>query len=344
MNHLRTSGRTRRAFLETAASVASAGFLLQNSSDSLSAGHPADDSDEIPLVDTHQHLWDLNKQTLPWLKGSPDVLNQTYWLEEYAAATQGLNVVQAVYMEVDIHPDQQRQEAETLISICRKGNSPTVAAVISGRPASVTFAEYIRSFRQSPELKGVRQVLHSEATPQGYCLQPQFRKSVELLGELGLSYDLCMRPEDLGDGLALARSTPGTRFIVDHCGNGDPESFLSDSVRKSPPKHDPQKWRADISALADCDNVICKISGIIASAPKGVPFVESLAPLINHCLKEFGPDRVIFGGDWPVCLLGATYREWVTTLRTIVADRPIADQRKLFHANARRFYGLTVSG
>lgn len=344
MHHMRSSGRTRRAFLGTAASVASAGFLLQNASGSPSAGPSADDSAGIPLVDTHQHLWDLSNQTLPWLKGSPDVLNRTYWLAEYAAATQGLNVVQAVYMEVDIHPDQQRQEAETLISICRKGDSPTIAAVISGRPASEDFADYIRSFRTSPEIKGVRQVLHSDATPKGYCLQPRFRKSMELLGELGLSYDLCMRPEDLGDGLTLARSTPGTRFIVDHCGNGDPESFLSDRVRKSPPKHDPEKWLAHISALADCDNVICKISGIIASAPKGVPFVESLAPLINHCLKEFGPDRVVFGGDWPVCLLGATYHEWVTTLRAIVADRPIADQKKLFHENARRFYGLPAPG
>ena len=344
MHHMRSSGSTRRAFLGTAASVATTGFLLQNASSSPWAGSPADDSAGIPLVDTHQHLWDLSNQTLPWLKGSPDVLNRTYWLAEYAAATQGLNVVQAVYMEVDIHPDQQRQEAETLIGICRKGGSPTIAAVISGRPASEDFSEYIRSFRTSPEIKGVRQVLHSEATPKNYCLQPQFRKSMELLGELGLSYDLCMRPEDLGDGLILARSTPGTRFIVDHCGNGDPESFLSDKVRKSPPKHEPEKWRADISALADCDNVICKISGIIASAPKGVPFVESLAPLINHCLKEFGPDRVVFGGDWPVCLLGATYREWVTTLRAIVADRPIADQKKLFHENARRFYGFPAPG
>jgi L-fuconolactonase len=332
--HASDTVATRRTFLQASAAVAVAA-----STPLISA---ADQNSEklIPAVDTHQHLWDLSKLQLPWLKGAPEVLSRTYGLKEYAEATRGLNVVQAVYMEVDVRPEDHVLEAQMLVDICRSGKSPTVAAVISGRPGLPTFEQYIRKLAQSPEIRGVRQVLHSETAPRGMCLEAQFVRSVQLLGELGLSFDLCMRPQELSDGITLAKQCPGTRFILDHCGNADPAAFLAKALPNTSPKHDVQKWRDEIAGLADCSNVICKISGVIASAPKDVPFTDSLAPIINHCLDSFGPDRVIFGGDWPVCLLGASYREWITTLRTLIANRPLADQKKLLHENARQFYKL----
>ncbi|MGV2335869.1 MAG UNVERIFIED_CONTAM: amidohydrolase family protein [Planctomycetaceae bacterium] len=135
---------------------------------------------------------------------------------------------------------------------------------------------------------------------------------MKLLGELNLSFDLCMRPTELADGLKLAKLCPETRFVLDHCGNAAPAAFLPEAQRGGKPAaHDPKSWRNDIKALADCPNVICKISGVIASAPQGVPFTESLGPIVNHCLDTFGPDRVVFGGDWPVCLLGGSYKDWL---------------------------------
>ena len=326
---------SRRHFLAASAAGAAAAAVSQNLS---VASLP--DSATIPIVDTHQHLWDLTKVQPPWLAGAPKILSQSYGLAEYAKATEGLNVVQAVYMEVDVAPADQVKEADALLQICREGKSPTVAAVISGRPGESSFATYIRKYSKEKEIKGVREVLHAESAVKGLCLQPGFVASMELLGELGLSFDLCMRPTELSDGLALAKKCAKTRFIVDHCGNASPEAFLPASQRKEAPKHDAQKWRDDIKALADRDNVICKISGVIASAPQGIPFAESLAPIVNHCLDSFGPDRVVFGGDWPVCLLGGSYRNWVTALREIIASRSVADQKKLMHENARKFYGL----
>ncbi|RLS32404.1 MAG: amidohydrolase [Planctomycetota bacterium] len=304
------------------------------------AAQALNQSADILIVDTHQHLWDLTQVQPPWLAGAPKILSQSYGLAEYAKATEGLNVVQAVYMEVDVSPEDHVKEADTLINICRTAKSPTVAAVISGRPGEASFAPYIRSYSKEKEIKGVRQVLHAESAKKGLCLEPQFVKSIQLLGELGLSFDLCMRPSELSDGLALAKKCPGTRFIVDHCGNASPNAFLPESARKDKASHDPQQWRDDIKALAHQDNVICKISGVIASAPAGIPFAESLAPIVNHCLDSFGPDKVIFGGDWPVCLLGGSYKDWVMALRQIIADRPVADQKKLLHENAKKFYGL----
>jgi predicted TIM-barrel fold metal-dependent hydrolase len=296
-----------------------------------------------PIIDTHQHLWDLSKFNLPWTAGG-GVLARSYLQSDYAAATAGLNVVKAVYMEVDVDPAQQTAEAEYIIDECQRDDTPTVGAVISGRPGTDSFKPYITRFAASPYIKGVRQVLHVPTTPAGYCLQPAFVRDIQLLGELGLSFDLCMRPAELGDAVKLVDQCPNTRFIVDHCGNADPNVIAHPADqprdRSDPFSHTRSQWLDDMAALAHRSNVICKISGIVARATPGNWNAATLAPAINHCLDVFGPDRVIFGGDWPVCTLVASYQEWATALREIIAQRSESEQRKLLHDNAANFYGV----
>jgi predicted TIM-barrel fold metal-dependent hydrolase len=282
----------------------------------------------LPIVDTHQHLWDLDKFQLPWLKDAPAIA-KSYVMADYLKATAGLNVVKAVYMEVDVTPMQQQAEADFVSELCRRGDTPTRAAVISGRPAADDFPRYIDQFKDSKFIKGIRQVLHGGSTPAGYCLDPKFVKGIQRLGDLGLSFDLCMRPGELSDGAKLADACPNTRFILDHCGNAD--------VRKK----DLSRWKKEIATVAMRKNVVvCKISGIVANATPGTWTADDLAPAINHTLDVFGPDRVQFGGDWPVCTLAASFRQWVDALKQIVRDRPIDQQRRLFHDNAVRIYGL----
>ena len=292
----------------------------------------------IPIIDTHQHLWDLNQFQIDWLSDAPEVLRQTYLTPEYRVATEGLHVVKAIYMEIDLAVAQQSAEAEFVIDLSRSDAHPTAGAVISGRPGSESFADYIGKYAENPWIKGVRQVLHVPSTGPGYCLASQFVSSIQLLGELGKSFDLCMRPTELGDAVRLVDQCPGTRFIVDHCGNADPKAFLP--VGDEDPWHDANHWRRSMADLAARKNTICKISGIVARVPAGGWSAETLAPIVNHCLDEFGPDRVVFGGDWPVCLLGAPYRDWVTALKAIIRERPLAEQRKLLHDNAERIYAV----
>jgi predicted TIM-barrel fold metal-dependent hydrolase len=281
----------------------------------------------IPIVDTHQHLWDLSKFRLPWIKKrSP--LAKNYLTDDYLRATAGLNIVKAVYMEVDLAPEQQTAEAEHVIELCKGGKTPTVAGVISGRPASEGFKKYITPFKDSRYIKGVRQVLHNEGIPAGYCLDERFIKGVRLLGELGMSFDLCVRPGELLDAAKLIDACPDTRFILDHCGNANVQA------------KDQSQWKRDIAAVAKRKNVVGKVSGIVVSAKPGQWTADDLAPLVNHTLEVFGPDRVMFGGDWPVCTLTATYRQWVEALKSIVKNHGEAQQRKLFHDNAVRLYGL----
>lgn len=297
----------------------------------------------LPIIDTHQHLWDLSQFNLPWTAGA-DIFNRNYVTSDYLAATEGLNVVKAIYMEVDVAAGQKAAEADYIVAQCERGDTPTVAAVISGFPASGDFKTYISRFKGSPYVKGLRQVLHVPETGPGYCLQPAFVKGVQLLGELGLSFDLCPRPAELGDAVKLVDQCPGTRFILDHCGNADPY-VVADSQSSAPVDvadpmaHTRQQWMDDITALAQRSNVVCKISGIIARAQPGWA-AQDLAPTINHCLDSFGPDRVIFGGDWPVCTLGAPYAQWVNALKEVIAIRSESEQRKLLYDNAVRVYSL----
>src|SRR5690606_26226641 len=113
---------------------------------------------------------------------------------DYLVATEGLDVAKAIYMEVDVAPDQQAAEAEAVIDLCARDDTPTVAAVISGQLVSAGFEDYIRHYAASPAIKGVRQVLHVPEAPPGLCLASSFVRNVQLLGELGLCFDLCMRP------------------------------------------------------------------------------------------------------------------------------------------------------
>lgn len=320
----------RRHFLQstTATSLASCASLDTSPPDAL-------------IIDTHQHLWDRRQLSLPWLDGAPAVLRRDYTIEDYQAAFAGLNV-RAIYMEVDVAPRDHDKEAEFITRLCRDGRSPTVAATIGGRPASPHFASYIAKHRASGFTKGVRQVLHGASTPKRFCLQPDFVRGIRALGERDLNFELTMRPAELLDGVKLTEQCPDTRFVLDHCGNGDPKAFNPKLAPGEKRSCTADEWKRGIDAFAERPNVVCKISGIVAFVPPGRWQPEDLAPVVNHCLDAFGPDRVFFGGDWPVCLLGSSVRGWVDALKQITSSRPASDQRKLWSRNAIRFYGLRV--
>jgi len=296
----------------------------------------------IPLIDTHQHLWDLEKFKLAWVEGLPP-LNKSHLIGDYMAVTKEANVAQAIYMEVDVDPAQRIAEAEYVFELCAQADNPMAGAVISADPAADDFQTHLNQVKGNPYLKGIRQVLHVPDRKAGACLADAFVKGVQWLGEQGLSFDICMRPAELTDGVQLVARCPDTQFILDHCGNPDPK--IVNGADPGPQNagdifwHTAKQWKQDIVAYAEHENVVCKLSGIVARAPAGWTAAD-LAPIINHCIDSFGPDRVIFGGDWPVCTLVATYQEWAAALREIIADRSEGDQTKILHDNARQLYGL----
>lgn len=297
----------------------------------------------IPIVDTHQHLWDLRILRLPWLDEFAQ-LRQNHVMSTYFEASKAFEVVKTVYMEVDVSPDQIEREAEYVLGLCNAPNSPMAGATLRGRPGVEGFTGWARKCAAEPRVKGLRQVIFPPDFAPDYCLQEQFIADMQLLGELGLHFDLCIRPADLRSAGIMAQRCPDTRFVLDHCGNADPEvvngSLSAADVEDPVYRHEADSWKREMESLGKLPNVVCKVSGIIARLPKGKAAADSLAATVNHCLDSFGPDKVVFGSDWPVCNMGASYRAWGEALMEIISTREHLEQRKLLSDNALRLYRL----
>lgn len=287
------------------------------------------------IIDTHEHLWDLKEFKLPWvaqLTGkAKEVLGRSYQLRDFADATQGLQVKRAVYMEVDVAEEQQLKEVEFVTKVCAEGKTPMVAAVVSGRPAADGFKDYLDRLKGNKYIKGLRQVLHTPSTPAKFCLEDKFVKGVQLLGERSLSFDLCVKSDQLEYAADLVDRCPQTRFILDHCGNPHNGTLDLDG------------WKRALAKVAGAKNrtVMCKVSGLYANVTAEQWPAEKLAPIVRTVIDQFGWERVLFAGDWPVVNLGASFKVWVEAVKQIVrADKP-ENQAMLFRDNAVKFYGLT---
>ena len=297
----------------------------------------------IKIVDTHQHLWDLERLKLPWLENVPE-LKKKHLPAHYLKASEGTGINRSIYMEVDAHADHKQKEIEDMTMLCKSEDEIMQGMVISANPGDSGFSKFLEINSGNHFIKGIRQVLHTPEQPVKYCLSTQFRKGIRELGKRGLLFDICIRPAEIKDAVELCRQNPETIFMLDHCGNADPYVVNGQRNRDiSHPDstffHTRESWQEGIQNLGRLENVYCKISGIISRAETGWNS-ETLAPTVNACLDAFGEDRVVFGGDWPVCNLGASLSEWVAALREIVKNRPETLQKKLFHTNAERLYEI----
>ena len=295
-----------------------------------------------PIIDTHLHMWDLNRFTLPEIE-SYDRLKRNFLLDDVFNAIGDLNVEKIVYMEVNLIEEQKYSEAQYIIETCEREDNPFCAAVIGGSPLSWSFRDYASLFRHEKRIKGVRHVLHPPERKRATCLESEFVDNVRFLGEIGLRFCICIRPSELSDAVKLADLCPETSFILDHCGNAVPAIVNGQDAGEFGSgifAHGRDQWLRDIEELAKRNNIVCKISGLLFKTPPDSVTPEFLSPAINHCLNTFGPDRVMFGSNWPVCTLSATYEKWVSVLREVVRDRSDEDNMKLFYRNAARIYGL----
>jgi predicted TIM-barrel fold metal-dependent hydrolase len=319
----------RKKFLASA-SVLALASLPGSSLLSASLRNP---SKPLPIIDTHQHLADLVRFGKAWT--SPPVPGN-YDMKAYMEAIRNVNMVKAVYMEVAVPVSKRHEEALYAIEMCKDKSNPTVAAVISADLKSPDFESYITQFKGSEYIKGIRYGFRSIAEMK----DPQLIRNVEVLGRLNMSLDFTISPAWLPSVAELIKKCPGTRFLVNHCGNVDPRAFLNPATISGKPNHDANEWIAAMKTVAENKNVVCKISGIISVSSGYTKSAETLAPGINHCLNIFGPNRVMFASDWPWCLKSNSLEEWVVILKEIVKNRSHKEQKKLFHNNAIKFYNI----
>jgi L-fuconolactonase len=289
----------------------------------------------LPIIDSHVHVWDLKQFRLPWLDHAGPVLNRDYSVAEYLKAAEGLKVIAAVYVEVNVEPRQRGEEARYAADLCKRRDGPFVGAVAAADPREAGFVEFLDRFKDEPSFRGIRYLYPAGAADDPACI-----RGLRALGKRSLTFDFQLSPTLLADAAKTAAACPETRFILDHCGGADPKPFRQESDADPKAREVRDIWRRGVEGLARQPNVWCKISGVADTALPGDATAGDVAPIVNFCLDHFGPDRVLFGGNWPVCLKGTTLRHWVNSLRQIVDGRSEADRRKLFCDNAIKAYGL----
>jgi L-fuconolactonase len=175
-----------------------------------------------------------------------------------------------------------------------------------------------------PSVRGVRRLLQDERL--GFATQPGFVEAVRLLAEYDLSFDICIRHFQLPDVIELVERCPNVRFVLDHLGKPGIEAREIDG------------WQRDIEALAKCDRVSCKLSGMVTEA--GAEWTPlDLKPYVDAAASAFGYDRLMYGSDWPVVSLTATYKAWWEALNQLVSPDE-ADRKRLFYDNAKAFYRI----
>jgi L-fuconolactonase len=282
---------------------------------------------QFPIVDSHVHLWDPERFRISWLDGNA-VLNRRYGLEEYAHATEGIDVAAMVYLQVEVEPPYALLEARWAVEQSRK--DPRLAGIVPWAP--LEYGEQARSFLlalldMGGAIKGVRRIIQYEPALD-FCLQPPFVHGVQMLAEYGFSFDLCIDHRHLANTIELVRRCPQTTFILDHIAKPDIRN------RSLHP------WKEQIAELAGFPNVACKVSGLVVEADLERWTGDDLQPFVEHVLEVFGEDRVLFGGDWPVVLQASSYRRWVETLDALTAGLSTEARRKLWAENARRLYRL----
>jgi predicted TIM-barrel fold metal-dependent hydrolase len=278
------------------------------------------------IVDTHQHLWDMDSHTYSWCKDNP-ALNRSFRMSDYKAAIQGLDIAKSVHVEADVDEPYMLAETLSVLALAEEKDNPLTGVVACARPENDGFTEYLDSIAGRPALKGIRRVLHTQ--PDELSRSTRFRENVRRLGDYHLSFDVCALARQLPLAMELVSHCPSVQFVLDHCGVPMVKERILDP------------WRRDIREISQLPNIACKISGIVAYADPAHWQPEDLRPYVEHCIDCFGWDRVMFGSDWPVCTQSATLERWLKALLDLTRTETEEHRRQMFYENAQRIYRLS---
>ena len=261
--------------------------------------------------------------TYTWCAGIPQ-LNRAFTMQDYLVVAEGTGIMKAIFVECDVDEEYAPEEAITIQSLSVQ--YPIIAGMVAScRPEREDFPVQLDKLLELPLLRGVRRVLH--VMPDELSASPLFSSNLSLLAGHGLTFDLCVLARQLPAAAELIGKCPEVQFVIDHCGVPDIKSKAW------------EPWRTDLRAVASLPNVVCKVSGLPTCAPPHWT-TEDFRPWINHVVNCFGFDRLVWGGDWPVCTLNGSLGSWIETTQEIFSSASESEQEKLYRLNAERIYHL----
>lgn len=274
-------------------------------------------------IDAHHHIWDTGRHEHRWLLSRPQ-LRRTYSLTEFGDVARDNGIGGSVL----IHTLHSAAETQWLLDQAR--DHALVRGVVGwidleGDSVASRIAE-LRSSAGGDKLVGVRHLVHNEEDAH-FLERQRVISGLQALGAHGLSFDLLVRPREMPSAIRAARAAPGTQFVLDHAGK--PDIVSGDTAR----------WSRLIEELASLPNVACKVSGLLTEAGSGWRQAD-IALYVKRCLDAFTPDRVLFGSDWPVCTLRASYGEALELIETAMSELAAPEREAVMGGNAAHVYQL----
>jgi L-fuconolactonase len=278
------------------------------------------------VLDAHHHLWD--PAVLDYsLFETVQELNWPYTLAQFDDEAERLGIGQSICVEAASAGADGRLETEWLLREIE--GSPRVAALVAWAPLEQPdlspYLDWLSSLEGKP-IVGVRRAFEFE--PDDFPKQPALIEGARSAGERGLVVDLVLFARSLPAIIALVEACPGTQFVLDHLGKP--------AIREG--RREP--WAAQLQELASWPNVVCKLSGLSTEAERAGWTTADLRPYVEHALESFGPERLLFGTDWPVVNLAGGARRWVAAVHELLAELDEPTRTAILGGNACRVYGL----
>jgi L-fuconolactonase len=279
------------------------------------------------MIDSHHHFWsDPTPDKYPWMTDELAAIRRAFGPDDLRPVLAANGVDRTVLVQTR----SSFEESKEFLAIA--ADSGFVAGVVAW--VDLTAADVadqlagLRSLPQGSLLVGIRHQVHDEPDPD-WLLRPDVRRGLRAVAEADLTYDLLVKEAQLPAALATARALPELRFVIDHIGKPRIGTGPED-----------RGWAAGMAPFAALPHVACKLSGMVTEADWRRWRPKDLAPYVEKVLAWFGPRRLLFGSDWPVCLLAGSYMRVIGSVRGLLAELSETDQSEIFAGTALRFYRL----
>ncbi|WP_410606260.1 amidohydrolase family protein [Amycolatopsis sp. lyj-109] len=277
------------------------------------------------MIDAHHHLWDPSRREYPWMAGAAmDPIRRPYTVDDLRAVTKAAGVHATILVQT------VSSEEETAEFLATAAAEPVIAGVVGW--VDLTAADIAdRLAALDGPLAGIRHQVEGEPDDD-WLLRPEVVAGLSTVAAAGLAFDLLVRPSQLPAAAEVALRLPQLRLVLDHAAK--------------PPiaTGEWEPWASGVAALAARENVVCKLSGLVTEADWTGWEVGHLRRYVDHVLDVFGPERLLFGSDWPVCELAASYEVVVDAAIALTGSLSDAERLAVFEHNARTAYGLDAGG
>jgi L-fuconolactonase len=275
------------------------------------------------IIDAHQHFWKYDEVRHAWISEAMSAIKRDFMPEEFERVCDTNRVDGSIVVQVD----QSEDETHFLLDL-GEGHKRIVGVVgwIDFRSPSVE--ERLRYFSQFKKLCGFRHI--AEVEPDDFLVERNFILGISRLREFGFAYEILIYPKQLPAAIELVSRFPEQKFVVNHAA----KPLIRAGAR--------EPWASYMKTIAQNQSVFCKVSGLVTEADWVHWNPEDIRRYLDVVFEAFGPERLMFGSDWPVCLLAATYGQVKELLETYVQTHAAKHKPDIFGGNAIRFYGLKV--